>query len=58
MTVPFPVAKALFLFMLGLFMLALVEGNPFLLFYAVLCLALSGYLVGATVENERSSARR
>ena len=58
MTTPLPVAKALFVFMAALFVMALVERNPFLLFYAVVALAMSGYLVGAAVENERPSARR
>lgn len=58
MTTPLPVAKALFVFMAALFVMALVERNPFLLFYAVLALAMSGYLVGAAVENKRPSARR
>lgn len=58
MTTPMPVARALFLFMTGLFVLALIEGNPFLTFYTVVALAMSGYLVGAAIENERPSARR
>ena len=58
MITPMPVARVLFIFMSGLFVLALIEGNPFLTFYAVVALAMSGYLVGAALENERPSARR
>lgn len=58
MTTPMPVAKALFLFMTALFLLALVEGNPVFMFHTVLGLAVAGYLVGVAVEDERPSARR
>ena len=58
MTTPLPVARALFVFMSLVFVLCLVEGNLFLLFYAVMGLLLAGYLVGAAVASERSSSRR